>query len=80
MDGRTPVLKKSRWLLLKRKENLKTDQLFRLRDLLRYNLKIVRAYIVRRLSSSSGITTPSLGDALPHRADEEARPFPAPTS
>jgi hypothetical protein len=40
-----PVLKKSRWLLLKREENLKTEQLFRLRDLLRYNLKTVRAYV-----------------------------------
>jgi hypothetical protein len=28
-----PVLKKSRWLLLKREENLKTEQRFRLRDL-----------------------------------------------
>src|SRR5216684_3194803 len=37
-EGRVPVLKKSRWLLLKREENLKTEQLFRLRDLLRYNL------------------------------------------
>jgi transposase len=42
-EGRTPVLKKSRWLLLKRGDNLKTEQRFRLRDLLRYNLKTVRA-------------------------------------
>jgi transposase len=41
-DGGVPVLKKSRWLLLKREENLKTEQRFRLRDLLRYNLKTVR--------------------------------------
>jgi transposase len=45
MEGRTPVLKKSRWLLLKREENLKTEQRFRLRDLLRYNLRTVRAYL-----------------------------------
>ena len=38
-EGGVPVLKKSRWLLLKREENLKTEQRFRLRDLLRYNLK-----------------------------------------
>jgi hypothetical protein len=25
-EGRTPVLKKSRWLLLKREENLKSEQ------------------------------------------------------
>jgi transposase len=43
-EGRTPLLKKSRWLLLKREENLKTEQRFRLRDLLRYNLRTVRAY------------------------------------
>ena len=42
-----PVLKKSRWLLLKRGENLKTEQRFRLRDLLRYNLKTVRAYLLK---------------------------------
>jgi hypothetical protein len=34
-EGGVPVLKKSRWLLLKREENLKTEQRFRLRDLLR---------------------------------------------
>jgi transposase len=43
-EGRVPVLRKSRWLLLKQEENLKTEQRFRLRDLLRYNLKTVRAY------------------------------------
>jgi transposase len=41
------VLKKTRWLLLKREENLKTQQRFRLRDLLRYNLKTVRAYLLK---------------------------------
>src|ERR1700689_11786 len=46
-DGFAPVLKKSRWLLLKREENLKTQQRFRLRDLLRYNLKTVRAYLLK---------------------------------
>jgi len=38
-EGQDPVLKKSRWLLLKRSENLDLEQHFRLRDLLRYNLK-----------------------------------------
>src|SRR5947208_9851530 len=46
-DGRDPVLKKSRWLLLKRSEKLADDQYFRLRDLLRYNLKTVRAYLLK---------------------------------
>jgi transposase len=46
-EGRAPLLRKSRWLLLKREENLKTEQRFRLRDLLRYNLKTVRAYLLK---------------------------------
>ena len=46
-EGGVPVLKKSRWLLLKREENLKTEQRFGLRDLLRYNLKTVRAYLLK---------------------------------
>ena len=47
LEGLAPVLKKSRWLLLKREENLKTEQRFRLRDLLRYNLRTVRAYLLK---------------------------------
>jgi transposase len=46
-EGRDPVLKKSRWLLLKRSENLGDEQHFRLRDFLRYNLKTVRAYLLK---------------------------------
>ena len=46
-EGQIPLLKKSRWLLLKREENLKTEQRFRLRDLLRYNLRTVRAYLLK---------------------------------
>jgi transposase len=46
-DGYEPVLKKSRWCLLKRKENLTDPQRIRLRDLLRYNLKSVRAYLLK---------------------------------
>src|SRR3979411_1021920 len=40
-EGQAPVLRKSRWLLLKHQRNLKNDQRFRLRDLLRHNLKTV---------------------------------------
>jgi transposase len=47
LEGRDPVLKKSRWLLLKRSENLKDEQHFRLCDLLRYNLRTVRAYLLK---------------------------------
>src|SRR3981081_2700199 len=40
-EGRAPLLRKSRWLLLRRSENLGADQHFRLRDLLRSHLKTV---------------------------------------
>ena len=46
-DGYEPVLKKTRWCVLKRKANLTSRQRFRLRDLLRYNLKTVRAYLLK---------------------------------
>ncbi|HWZ80900.1 MAG TPA: transposase [Candidatus Sulfotelmatobacter sp.] len=46
-EGRAPVLRKSRWPLLRRSENLGADQHFQLRDLLRYNLKTVRAYLLK---------------------------------
>jgi transposase len=46
-EGRDPVLKKSRWLLLKCCENLGEKQHFWLRDLLWYNLKTVRPYLLK---------------------------------
>jgi len=46
-EGHDPVLTKSRWLLLKRGDNLGDEQHFRLRNLLRYNLKTVRAYLLK---------------------------------
>jgi transposase len=46
-DGYAPVLKKTRWCVLKRKENLTGNQRIRLRDMLRYNLKTVRAYLLK---------------------------------
>ena len=49
IEGRAPILKESRWLLLKREENLAEEQRFRLRDLLRYNLKTVRAYLLKEV-------------------------------
>ena len=45
--GHEPILKKTRWFLLKRKDNLSTQQRFRLRDLLTYNLRTVRAYLLK---------------------------------
>jgi transposase len=46
-ESQGPVLKKSRWLLLKRSEILGDEQHFRLSDLLRYNLKSVRPYLLK---------------------------------
>jgi transposase len=46
-DGYEPVLKKSRWCLLKRPENLTGKQTVKLKELLKYNLKTVRAYLQR---------------------------------
>ena len=46
-DGHEPMLKNSRWCLLKRKENLTEKQEAKLRDLLKYNLKSVRAYLLK---------------------------------
>ena len=46
-EGYEPVLRKTRWLLLKRKGNLKREQKGRLRDLLSYNLRTVRAYLLK---------------------------------
>ncbi len=46
-EGYEPTLKKTRWCLLKRPENLTDKQQIRLRDLLRYNLQSVRAYLLK---------------------------------
>ncbi len=46
-DGYEPVLKNSRWCLLKHYWNLTTKQTVKLGELLRYNLKTVRAYLLK---------------------------------
>ena len=46
-DGYQPVLKHSRWCLLKRPENLTDKQTVKLSQLLKYNLRSVRAYLLR---------------------------------
>jgi transposase len=46
-DGYEPVLKRSRWCFLKRPENLTDKQTVKLSELLRYNLRTVRAYLLR---------------------------------
>lgn len=46
-QGYEPVLKRTRWLLLKRPENLTPKQEIKLADLLEYNLRCVRAYLLK---------------------------------
>ena len=46
-DGYEPVLTKSRWSLLKRRENLTENQEAKLSELLKYNLRSIRAYLLR---------------------------------
>lgn len=46
-DGYEPILKGTRWCLLKREENLTNKQNVKLAELLQYNLKSVRAYLLK---------------------------------
>jgi transposase len=46
-DGYEPVLKHARWCLLKRRENLTRKQTVKLAELVKYNLRSVRSYLLR---------------------------------
>ncbi len=46
-DGYEPLLKRSRWRLLKRPKNLSKKQRYTLADLMQYNLRTVRAYLLK---------------------------------
>jgi len=46
-DGYEPILQKSRWCWLKNVKNHTTHQLATLQELLRYNLKTVRCYLLK---------------------------------
>lgn len=46
-DGYEPVLKHSRWCLLKRPENMTKKQTAKLAELVQYNLRTVRAYLLK---------------------------------
>ena len=46
-DGYEEVLKNSRWCLLKRKANLTKKQVVKLRELMKYNLRTMKAYLMR---------------------------------
>lgn len=45
--GEEPLLTKTRWLLLKRPENPTTKQNIKLSELLKYNLKSIRSYLLK---------------------------------
>ena len=47
-DGYEPVLKRSRWCLLKREKNLTDKEQVKLDDVLRYDLKSVRGYLLKQ--------------------------------
>lgn len=51
-DGYEPILKKSRWLFLKRPKKLTDTQDVSLRTLLQYNLKTVRSYLLKEAFQS----------------------------
>ncbi len=46
-DGYEPVLTKSCWCILKKRENLTETQTVRLNELLKYNLRTTKAYLMR---------------------------------
>jgi transposase len=48
VNGYEPVLKNARWPLLKREENLTIKQDVKLAELLKYNLRSVRAYLLKQ--------------------------------
>ena len=59
-DGYEPVLKRSRWLFLKRPENLTDKQSSSLGELLRYNLRTVKAYLLaQELDGLWGYVSPA---------------------
>jgi transposase len=47
-DGYELVLKRSRWCLLKRPENLTEKQTLKLAEIVKYNLRTVRVYLRRK--------------------------------
>ena len=56
-DGYEPLLTGSRWLLLKRPENLSEKQAVKLSELLQYNLKSVRSHLMKEDFQSFGTYT-----------------------
>ena len=62
-DGYEPILKNSRWLLLKRPENLTDTQAASMKELLKYNLRSVRSYLHKEeLNRLWDYTSPAWAD------------------
>ena len=79
-DGYEPVLKKSRWCLLKRPKNLTDRQTVKLSEILKYNLRTVRAYRTSRgLPAALGVQECVVGWKVPGRMDESSDAFAAGT-
>jgi Transposase len=87
--GAHAVLTKTRWILLKRRDNLTRPQAGRLRELVRINLKSVRAYLLkeqfRRFWSYTSLLGPAgsstIGPAWPCApASLLSRPSPRPSA
>ena len=88
-DGYEPVLKHSRWCLLKRPENRTEKETVKLSELLQYNLQSVRSHLLAGgLPAVLGVHQSGLGGEVPgsvvyphhaeqDRADEEDRQQPA---
>jgi Transposase len=67
-DGHRPLLKQSRWCILKRKRNLTSSQRFRLRELLHYKPED-RAGLPPQggLPAALGLQLPDVGSQIPRR-------------
>jgi transposase len=69
-DGYEPVLKKSRWCVLKRPENLTDKQYVKLRDVLRYSLASVRALAEGDIPRLMWLRLAHLGGQVPGPVDK----------
>ena len=77
-DGYEPLLKHSRWCLLKRPENLTEKQTVKLSELLHYNLQSgARLLASRRLPTLLGIPIARLGREVSGRMDRPRDAFEA---
>ncbi len=94
-QGKEPVLKNSRWLLLKWREHLSELQVPRLQELLKFNLDTVRAYLLKEefrqffdarsppkptASSNAGAAVPAAPNSSPWPSSPACSPTTGPSS